>query len=351
VTTRSIGTHGIIGHSERKENGELRARAALWLCAVAAVCAGCGGSDSPAGVEGDDPLAASDTDDGSGTAAAPEDGPSALALRIARDGGDADALRGGRLYDNFYSENPAVGFAPEVEGGPFGDGTLPDSGGEVVANDVGHGYRLKNFFGWDLRGADGIYGPGYQDKAYVARYNLLGGGAGREDVARLIVDGAPGVPAYGQVLPEADLADIVAFVMAVREHELPRPDDIWQLDADAPSGYVLAAGASIDDGQSAIGASCAGCHGADGTNILFDDGEFSLGTLARASGYEVWFKIVAGNPGSPMLSQLPRGEPVAQAKMVLDVLAALCDQTAFPPGGASEPDVPAGDPRCGRYLR
>jgi mono/diheme cytochrome c family protein len=346
VNTRFIDEDGIIRLFWQRPSGK-RSAAAVWLVAVAALCAGCGGS-------GDDPVSATDTDEpaGSGASSRPENGLSELARRVAGDDASADVLRGGRLYDNFYSENPAAGFEPEVEGGPLGDGTLPDSRGEVVTNDLGHGYRLKNFFGWDLRGADGIYGPAYQNKAYVAPYNLLGGGAGREDVARLIVDGAPGVPAYGQVLPEADLADIVAFVMAVRAHELPRPDDIWQLDGEAPSGYVLAAGASIDDGRSAIDASCGGCHGADGTDILFDDGEFSLGTLARASGYEVWFKIVAGNPGSPMGSQLPPDEPgTVQAKMVLDVLAALCDPTAFPSGRATEPDVPAGDPRCGGYLR
>ncbi len=333
---------------------------------MAAFCAACGGSDSPGAADRspEDPVP-SETPD----VRAPEvdnspapSGPSALAERVARNslGDDVDVFRGGRLYDNFYSENSDLDFAPDDaetpaadgDGGPFGDGTLPDSTGQAMLNALGHNYRAKNFFGWDLRGADGVYGPEYQDKEYVARYNLLAGSATRQDVARLLVDGAPGVPAYGEVLPEADLVDLVAFVMAVREHELPRPDDIWSLDPNVPNGYVLAPGANVDEGHAAIGGSCANCHGGDGTNIMFDDGEFTLGTLARASAYEVWFKIVVGNPGSPMGSQVPRAEPAAvQAQMVLDVLAALCDQNAFPRGDASEPDVTAGDARCGAYLR
>lgn len=292
----------------------------------------------------------------------PSEGASVLALRVARNsaGREADVFRGGRLYDNFYNENPALGFSPDDaaspaadgDGGPLGDGTLPDSNGDNILNELGHNYRLKNFFGWDLRGAAGVYGPDYQDKAYVAPYNLLRSDADVEDIARLIVDGASGLPAYGEVLPEADLVDIVAFVMAVRDRELPQPDDIWQLDADAPSGYVLRSGADVEAGRGAIAASCGACHGTDGTNIMFDDGEFSLGTLARASAYEVWFKIVAGNPGSPMGAQVPPDEPApVQAQMVLDVLAALCDRGAFPRGPASEPDVPADDVRCGEYLR
>jgi len=35
----------------------------------------------------------------------------------------------------------------------------------------------------------------------------------------------------------------------------------------------------------------------------------------------------------------------------LDIIAALCDPGAIPAGGATEPDVSAGDPRCGQYLR
>jgi len=289
-------------------------------------------------------------------------GASELAQDVSEASENGDALRGGRVYDRFYGENTSLGFSPDAadtaardgSGGPNDDGTLPDGDGRVVDNSSGHGYRMKNFFGWDLRGADGVYGPDYQDQSYVMPINLIEDSMSRLELASLFVDGASGVPAWGEVVPEQDLADLVAFVMAVRQHDLPQPGDIWELDAEAPSGYVLKPGARIAQGHTAIAAQCgnSACHGADGTNILFDDGEFSLGSMARASAYEAWLKIVAGNPGSPMRSQLPAtGTGNVKAQFVLDVLAALCDQTAYPLGVASEADVPANDPRCGSYMR
>jgi hypothetical protein len=320
----------------------------------------CSGSISPSSDVTDGSSRTSDTAPGT---SASNESPSDLsprAARVARSSETGDPFRGGRLYDNFYTENPRIGFlpddaasaAPDGEGGPLGDGTLRDGEGQVLDNALGHAYRMKNFFGWDLRGQDGVYGPQYQNKVYVAPFNLIGDDLTRERVAQLIVEGAAGVPAYGDVVPEDDLGDVVALIMAVREHELPRPDDIWELDASAPNGYVLSPGGSAAAGHLTISSSCSGCHGPDGTALLFDDGEFSLGSLARGNAYEVWFKIIAGNPGTIMDSQIPADETWAtQAQMVLDVLAALCDQGEYPRGAATEPDVAAGDPHCANYLR
>lgn len=321
---------------------------------LAALALSCVGEISPDPSQGElrDPAVAS---------RASEAEASPLARRVAADSAFGDMLRGGRIYDKFYTENAATGFSPDDaataraadgEGGPMGNGTLFDGEGVVLDNALDHAYRLKNFYGWDMRGAEGIYGPEYQDKAYVAPYNLLEDELSREEMARLFVDGAAGVPAYGDVMPEEDLSDLVAFVMAVRAHELPQPSDIWELDPDAPKGYVLKSGGRAASGHATISSSCSACHGADGTGLLFDDGEFSLGSLARGSAYEVWFKIVAGNPGTAMGSQIASADPwPAQSQMVLDVLAALCDRGEYPLGAASEPDVGAADARCGQYLR
>jgi hypothetical protein len=307
---------------------------------AAAFALGCAGSITPDSSESDSPLA----------------------QRVSRASVDGDALRGGRLYDKFYAENAAIGFSPDDadtpssadgRGGPLGDGTLLDGTGAILDN-AGHDFRLKNFFGWDLRGTDGVYGPSYQDKDHVAPYNLIDGSLTRQQIAELFVEGAPDVPAYGRVLPERDLSDLVAFTVAVSEHELPRPDDIWDLNPGAPKGYSLKQGARVGAGHGVIAQACgaSSCHGSDGTNLMFDDGEFSLGSLSRGNAYEVWFKVVVGNPGSPMTSQIAASEPWnVQAQMVLDVLAALCDRHAYPLGSGSEPDVPAGDPRCAQYLR
>ena len=340
----------------RATGGPRLSRSGLVTCLSSALIGvACSGSISSDG--SDEP---SDGEPGASPASEPPAGLTARAERVARASETGDPFRGGRLYDNFYTENGRVAFQPDDaespaldgEGGPLGDGTLRDGAGDVLDNSLGHGYRMKNFFGWDLRGQDGVYGPRYQDKSYVAPINLIADDLTRQSVAQLLAEGAAGLPAYGDVMPEDDLGDVVALIMAVREHDLPRPDDIWELDASAPNGYVLLPGGSASAGHRAIESSCGGCHGADGTAILFDDGEFSLGSLARGSAYEVWFKIIAGNPGTIMGSQVPADEPWAtQAQLVLDVLAALCDQQEYPRGTATEPDVASGDPRCAGYLR
>lgn len=293
----------------------------------------------------------------------PEAALSPLAERVMVSSRNADPTRGGRLYDRFYRENPNTGFSPDSAdttgvadgtGGPSQNGTLLDGTGVVVTNDLDHGFRLKNFYGWDMRGTAGVYGPEYQNKAYVLPYNLVDDPMTRQTVTQLLVDGAPGVPAFGGAIPETDLADLVDFVMAVRDHRLPQPGDIWDLNANSPKGYVLRPSGNVAAGQQAIEGSCANsnCHGSDGTSLLFDDGEFSLGSLSRASAYEVWLKIVAGNPGTAMGSQVQLNRPwQEQSQMVLDVLTALCDTTTYPAGAATEPDVLPGDVRCGDYLQ
>jgi hypothetical protein len=52
-----------------------------------------------------------------------------------------------------------------------------------------------------------------------------------------------------------------------------------------------------------------------------------------------------------MTRQVKSTDGPGMAKEILDILAALCDRKAFPPGKAKAADVPNGDARCGPYLR
>lgn len=272
-----------------------------------------------------------------------------------------DDARGGRLYDKWYGESTWVGeFTPDSKstagladgvGGPFNDGTLPDAAGTAVLNDSGHDYRLKNLFGWDLRGAEGIYGAGYQAKSYVRPQNLIGGALDDQALEALFRDGQSGAPGLGTVLDTTDLADVVAFVSGVRDGDLARPDQIFRLDAEASGKYALIEGADPARGKAELDAVCAGCHGADGQSILFDDGAYSLGSHARAKAYEDWFKVLNGHPGSDMGRMVPAGLTGAeQSAYILDILAALCDRSSFPPP-EGQGDVAEGDRGCGSYLR
>ena len=272
---------------------------------------------------------------------------------------EPDDARGGRLYDNWRTERRlSQSFAadspktpePDGKGGPNGNGTLNDGAGRPLQN-TGHDYRLKNLFGWDLRGADGVDGPAYHDEPHVLRRNLLTDTRSASEIQRWLAEGDARTPAYGQVLDERDLSDLTAFLVKTRDGELARPEHIFRLEAAAPEGYELVAGADPARGRELYGYTCEDCHGKDGRELTLD-GMQSVGTLSRSVAYEVWFKIQNGLAGSPMKRQVLEKTGAESARAVLDLLAALCDRKAFPAlRGRDAEDVKDGDARCGAYLK
>lgn len=272
-----------------------------------------------------------------------------------------DTALGGRLFDKFYGKKPPyAAFVPDSsktqgtldgQGGPSGNGTLRLGTGEVMNNDAGHDYRLKNLFGWDLKGREGIYGPSAMAKSYAVSRNLLGGRETHEELVRLFTNGDHEIPAYGDVLTPSQIEAMAAFVIGVRDGALPHPDQIFTIKPPAQGHYALRPGGDAARGKAYIKERCASCHGDDGTELLFDDGAYSLGTHARQKAYEDWFKILNGQPGSTMGRQVRGSTGKEMAQEILDILAALCDRAAFPPGKATAKDVEDGDGRCGPYLK
>jgi hypothetical protein len=270
-----------------------------------------------------------------------------------------DDARGGRLYDNWRSERDlSKAFTPDSskttpadgKGGPNDNGTLNDGSGKPLLN-TGHDYRLKNLFGWDLRGAEGVYGSKYQNKPYVLSRNLLSDQRSAEEIRRWLATGDEQTPAYGQILDEQDLTDLTAFIIKTRDAAVARPDHIYSLETSVPKNYSLIPGADLARGRERFSETCATCHGKDGRAFPIDETE-SVGTIARSSAYEIWFKIQHGHPGSTMKRQVSEGTGTENGRAVLDILAALCDKSTFPAlAGNESKDVPNGDARCGRYLK
>jgi mono/diheme cytochrome c family protein len=270
-----------------------------------------------------------------------------------------DDAHGGRLYDAWIAASGTSTFVPDDRstagvadgrGGPTGDGTLRFGDGRVLFNDTGHDYRLKNLFGWDLRGSAGIYGAAQMNRAFVLDTNLLEWTGDVTAVADRLERGDTVVPAFGAVVGRADLEAIATFVVGVRDHTLPHPEAIFALTTRDAGHYALSSGGDAERGRAIFAQRCAQCHGPDGTQMLFDDGEYSLGTHARQKAYEDWMKMLNGQPGSPMGRQV-RGDAGAMTREILDLFAALCDRSRFPRGAATGADVADGDPRCGAYLR
>jgi cytochrome c5 len=265
---------------------------------------------------------------------------------------------GGRLFDNWITETKST-FTPDNPetpaldgtGGPFGNGTLADAQGNPLPN-AGHNYRFKGLFGWDLRGAEGIHGAAFRDKPAVLLPNVLTNTDGRDVWIARITKGEDAIPGYGSVLTGPQIEALVDFMLGVRDSKLPRPDELFTLTTRAAGGYSIVAGVDAARGHALFAATCAECHGTDGAELLFDEGEHSLGTLARTEGYEVWLKVLNGQPGSPMGPQLdPNLTRDQQVSALRDLQAALCDRTRYPRGKATHEDVPNGDPRCGAALK
>jgi mono/diheme cytochrome c family protein len=313
-------------------------RSIIVACSIAALAAACSSAPTPQGAP----------------AVAPPDA-SAQAEAAAEGGAD---VRGGRAYDQWRADGSAKPFRPDDpktegvadgEGGPFGDGTLSTKKGPLL--NTGHDYRLKNLHGWDLRGKAGIYGPKYMNKPYVLARDWLSSEESEAEIATLLCEGDDEQPALCAVLERPAVDAIAAFIVRVRDGKLPRPEQIFELSEGTPGNYRLVAGADPARGRQLYADRCVGCHGTNGTAILFDEGEYTLGSHARQKAYEDWLKILNGHPGSAMGRQARGPDAAAMASEIRDLLAALCDRQAFPVGEASKPDVPDGDPRCGGYLR
>jgi hypothetical protein len=263
----------------------------------------------------------------------------------------------GRLFDNWYKELD-IGFVPDDEttpeadgqGGPNGDGTLNGVDGRSILN-TGHQYRFKNLFGWDLLGDAGIYGAEYQDKPFILETGPANDQQSREVWIERLQKGHGELPSYADVLTEEQIALIVDFMLAMRNNEVPERDEIWRLSTNAPEGFILIEGGNAERGLAIYEERCADCHGAEGTVIPFNGGEQNIGLHARYYGYAVSMKILFGDPGTEMFSQLDDLNGQEKIQHVKDLLAAMCDRQQFPRGDATDPEVPDGDLRCGTYLR
>jgi cytochrome c5 len=258
----------------------------------------------------------------SSTPAPPATPPVAATPDTPQEAASADDARGGRLYDRWTAE-----------AGVEADGAT----------------RLKNLYGWDLRGAEGIYGPDYQNKSGVSARNLLAAQQSETELVAWLSAGDDELPALGGQLDEAALRDLATFIAKMQRGDLPGPDAFFSLSADAPKNYVLVAGADAAAGKTMYDDACGHCHGADGADIKIDE-TLSLGAFMRTKAYEGWFKILNGHPGSPMGREIEFGSAEEAASQTLGIMAALCDRGSYP-ALEGESDVADGDPRCGAYLK
>lgn len=259
----------------------------------------------------------------------------------------SDTQIGGRLYDKFYSEATFTGtFDPATD-------KITDNAGTEVPNPriVGgesHNYRCKECHGYDYKGALGFNGPDRADRtrAFLASSDLLAATTTltRDQIIDKIALGGTGdnMPMYGAIMSAANIAAIADHLVQLRAGTKAGPDDVLELLAttNTNSGgkfHAVKTGGDTTNGDTLIGNKCAACHGANGTQEPLDGGEYSLGSMVRAMPAEGYHKALNGNPGTYMTSQYTAFQDI------LDVLAALCDQTRYPHNGDG---IDLKDDRC-----
>jgi len=208
---------------------------------------------------------------------------------------DGDLIRGGRMYDRWWSEVAAAE--------PTSDHPLwafrPDT--QSNASTGSATWRCVECHGWDYEGVDGEYAsgphrtgiPGVLDSTMTvpALFSLLkdppnnGGGGG-------VLNGHD----YGSVLPDEQINDLLAFVLGgvVDTAEYLNPTTgVFDGDPTVGQAHYTAGGAITQ---------CTTCHGADGAAINFGTPQSPeyLGTAAVYTPSRFLHRTRMGFPGTPM---------------------------------------------------
>jgi cytochrome c553 len=143
-------------------------------------------------------------------------------------------------------------------------------------------------------------------------------------------------PDYSVELTTGQIWNLVKFM----REEWVEPSLLYDIEVSGPVMYVdytgvtpvvvaptitysnIGALGTESAGQTLFAATCATCHGADGTLIDIDGR--SVGEYVRDKPYEVWFKAKFGEPGF-----MPSGLVTATSDLQ-DLYAALANATNFP---------------------
>jgi len=211
-------------------------------------------------------------------------------------------------------------------------------------------FRCKQCHGWDLLGSAGSYinrapkpnRPNVsglnvfqltKNKTPQELFDGMKKTAGRRDISYDLSTYDPNtnatagdqMPDYSQLLSDAQIWDIVKFM---KEGAF----DVTHLYDGTFTGTYPTGSASYTnvgkDGNSANGATfyaanCAGCHGANGTQIQMEN--MTVGQFIRSKPYEVHQKVKYGQLGSSMVGEFDI--TLAQMK---DLYKACADENSFP---------------------
>ena len=207
--------------------------------------------------------------------------------------------RGGQLYDQWWK---VVGADAPADDHPL---WATQSNNTRSGADT---WRCKECHGWDYLGKDGAYGSGSHMTGFSGVYDAAQSKSADELAAALKGAINPDHD-FSSLLDDAAISDLATFM---KEGLL---DDRSYID------YATKAPTSADtaNGNQLFDATCAACHGADGTTLNFGD-EAEPEYVADVAGnpQEFLHKVRSGQPGTGMPSGIDGGSSVQDE---LDVLA------------------------------
>ncbi len=204
---------------------------------------------------------------------------------------NADAARGGAMYDEFWAVAGVTADEP-ADDHPFW-ASRPDT---VSNTRSGAGtWRCKECHGWDYKGVDGAYSSGGHRTGIAGIFGTTLSAQGAFDLIKTD-------HGYGEAgLSDEDIWDLAKFVL---DGQIDTDEII-----DATGGFIgnVTTGQTLYDAGISGNLACAICHGADGTQLLFDNGTVTLGGLANDNPWEVQHKVRFGQPGTAMPSSVAVG--------------------------------------------
>jgi cysteine-rich repeat protein len=215
---------------------------------------------------------------------------------------NGDYIRGGRLYDKWWA---AIGAAEPTTDHPLWP-YRPDPTSNPATGSAT--WRCTECHGWDYKGVDGEYATGPHRTGITGVYGTSLAPAAIITLLKEPPDngGGPGVPnghAYGTVLTDGQIDDLVAFMFGgVIDTDLYVNSSRGVFQGDPDAGQIhYTTGGTLNQ--------CINCHGANGTAINFgtpQEPEY-LGTVATHEPFHFLHRGRMGFPGTPMPGFLANG--------------------------------------------